>query len=56
MNVETNGTAVRHKAVKFSLLEQALSYWVEQVTAAAIEFNDHLIKEKEKEFYKRTLL
>ncbi|KAG9304564.1 hypothetical protein G9A89_020128 [Geosiphon pyriformis] len=31
---------------------QALSYWVEQVTAATIEFNDQLIKEKGKEFAK----
>ena len=52
LKVETNETSVRHKAVKFPLLEQALSYWVEQVTAAAVEFNEHLIKEKGKEFAK----
>ena len=27
------------------LLEQALSYWVEQVTAAAVELNEQLIKD-----------
>ena len=45
LNIETNEASVR-------LLEQALSYWVKQVTAAAIEFNEQLIKEKGKEFAK----
>ncbi|KAG9301190.1 hypothetical protein G9A89_012573 [Geosiphon pyriformis] len=41
-----------HANFKFPLLDQALSYWVEQVTAATIEFNDQLIKEKGKKFAK----
>jgi len=55
LNIEINEASeksVRHKSVKFPLLDQALSYWVEQVTTAAIEFNDQLIKEKGKEFAK----
>ena len=50
MNIETNEASVRRKVVKFPLLEQALSHWVEQLTAATIEFNERLIKEKGKEF------
>ncbi|KAG9293012.1 hypothetical protein G9A89_016374 [Geosiphon pyriformis] len=49
---EISERSIRHKSVKFPLLNQALSYWVEQVTAATIEFNDQLIKEKGKEFAK----
>ncbi|KAG9299146.1 hypothetical protein G9A89_020459 [Geosiphon pyriformis] len=44
-----------HANIKFPLLDQALSYWVEEVTAATIEFNYQLIKEKGKEFAKLLL-
>ncbi|KAG9285181.1 hypothetical protein G9A89_004396 [Geosiphon pyriformis] len=49
---EISERSIQHKSVKFPLLDQDLSYWVEQITAATIEFNDQLIKEKGKEFAK----
>ncbi|CAB5315530.1 unnamed protein product [Rhizophagus irregularis] len=50
INDEYSAQTFRHKEVKFSALEHAMSLWVENVTAGGVILTDLLIKKKAKIF------
>ena len=43
---EASKKGFKHRKVKFSLLEEAMSFWIEQMTAKGVIFTEVLIKEK----------
>ena len=49
-NTEESSQIFRHKEVKFSILDYAMSLWVENVTAGGVILTDLLIKEKARVF------
>ena len=53
LSIDTNyisRSKFRKKDVKLPLLDQALSHWVEQISATVVVLNEQLIKEKGQEF------
>ena len=50
INVEDSIQTFKYKEVKFPVLEQAMSLWVENATAGSVILTDLLIKEKAKIF------
>ncbi|CAI2199497.1 2720_t:CDS:1, partial [Funneliformis geosporum] len=52
INIEDSAQTFKYKEVKFSVLEQAMSLWVKNITAGDVILTDLLIKEKAKVFAK----
>ncbi|CAI2175014.1 9395_t:CDS:2 [Funneliformis geosporum] len=48
INANDSAQTFKHKEVKFSVLEHAMSLWVENVIAGGIILMDLLIREKQK--------